>query len=149
MDITAGAVGRAHLCDWEQECCGDLIVTGATHEFLLKYSGEAGRSWPPISADWVLTHHDDGGPAGSTPLRRVRARVRRVHEVWPAGRLTEIDRVPGRADLVAPEPEDETAVGVGKVVFTAAYEPALPETPRPDGWLLDLEILEDLGPPTW
>lgn len=149
MDITARAVGRAHLCDWEQECCGDPIVAGAIHELVLQPPVQTDRPGSRTAIDWILTHHDDGGPAGSTPLRRVRALVRRVHEVWPTGRLAEIDRVPGHADLVTPEPEEEAAIGEGEVVFTAAYEPVLPETPRPGGWLLDLEILEDLGPHTW
>ena len=45
--------------------------------------------------------------------------------------------------------EEATGLGLGEVVYVGAYEPVLPETPRPDEWLLDLEILEDLGPHTW
>lgn len=149
MDITVGAVGRASLSDWEQECCGDSIAVGEVHELILLPSRGVSQAGPLVSAGWIVTHHDDGSPAGSIPLRRVRAVVRAAHEVWPSGRLAEIDRVPGHADLTVLEPEEATGLGMGEVVYVGAYEPVLPETPRPDEWLLDLEILEDLGPHTW
>lgn len=149
MDITVGAVGRASLSDWEQECCGDPIAVGEVHELIVLPSRGMSQAGPLASAGWVVTYHDDGSPAGSIPLRRVRAVVRAAHEVWPSGRLAEIDRVPGHADLTILEPEEATGLGLGEVVYVGACEPVLPETPRPDEWLLDLEILEDLGPHTW
>lgn len=149
MDITAGALGCAYLTDWEQECCGGPIAAGAIHELLLQPSAQGRRSLSHIPVDWILTHHDDGGSAESTPLRRVRAQVRNVREVWPNGRLSETNRVPGRADLAEPPPAEEPVTGVGGFASMGACEPVLPETPRPEAWLLELEILADLGPHTW
>ncbi|WP_236743575.1 hypothetical protein [Micrococcus luteus] len=85
MDITVGAVGRASLSDWEQECCGDPIAVGEVHELILLPSRGVSQAGPLASAGWVVTHHDDGSPAGSIPLRRARAVVRAAHEVWPSG----------------------------------------------------------------
>lgn len=149
MDITADVIGCAHLSDWEQECCGEPTLVGAVHELIMRPAVQGSGSWPPITVDWTLTHHDDGGPAESTALRRVRALVRSVHEVWPGECLSEVDRVPGREELVDPEPGEETPAGVGSVVVAGACEPVLSETPRPEAWILELEILEDLGLHSW
>lgn len=115
----------------------------------MQISEQGRRFWPPTSVDWIFTHHDAGGHAETTSLRRVRALIWRVHEVWLAGPLSEIGRVTGQVDPVDPEPEEDAGTGVGQVVFMGTYEPVLQETPRAEGWLLEREILEDLGPHTW
>jgi len=75
-----------------------------------------------------------------------------------AAQLGEMDRLPGRADMFSQVPEEPGAAGMsffplapGAPAFSyeASYSPVLPQPPSPDGWLVDLEILTDLGPQAW
>lgn len=45
--------------------------------------------------------------------------------------------------------EDRASSGPGTVVFEASYSPPPNWEPGPDGWLLDVELVEDLGPMRW
>lgn len=167
MDATPSQRGRAYIADWEQECCGNTVLRGATADVVLLPFPENMRNKALGAVDWLMSHHDDGaGEAG--PSWRVRVRVERVQAVHGrrgSARLVELDRLPGRAEIFAGDDADGTdradeagsaaaaagfsfvprAPGAPTVSYEASYESALPQRPRAEGWLLDLEILEDLG----
>ncbi|QQE48233.1 hypothetical protein I6H91_08765 [Micrococcus luteus] len=170
MEITAGRRSRAYVADGEQECCGERILVGEIVDMVLLPFSDEDQDPALGPVDWITTHHDDGDPS-----RRVSARLQRVQQIhsrrwgasgnavegveWEHGpgaaQLVEIDRLPSGADMFSQVSEEPSAAGrsflplaPGAPTFSdqARYSPALPEPPGPDGWLLDLDILADLGP---
>ncbi|WP_295018493.1 DUF6578 domain-containing protein [uncultured Micrococcus sp.] len=173
MEITAGRRGRAYVADWEQGCCGERVLLGEIVDMVLLPFSDEDQDPPLGPVDWIMTHHDDGDP--SRPAHRVSARLQRVQQIhsrwrvasgnavegveWErapgAAQFVEMARLPGRADMFSQVPEEPGAAGMSlfplapgapMLSYDASYSPVLPEPPGPDGWLLDLEILADLGP---
>lgn len=120
MDLTAGRRLRAYLTDWDQDCCGSPLRVG-----------EEGVVELAPAAPWV---RDLGlGPVDAYVT---------MHDV---------DGLPGRYDINADPGAGESSAGdpgpsIGTVTYGASYQAPPGWVSGPDGWLLDLEVLEELGP---
>lgn len=156
---------RAYTSDWEQECCGASIPVDSTAELLIEPLTRSSTAVADL-ADWYVTGHDAGEP---DPPRRVRAQLLRVQGVrfrqrqapdgsvqLIPGSATYMDLawLPGASDLAAAagdagDDDDREASALGTVVLEASYSPPPGWEPGPDGWLLDIEVVEDLGPMHW
>lgn len=167
MDLTVGRRLRAYLTDWEQDCCGSPLRVGEEGVVELAPAAPWVRDLGLGPVDAAMTMHDVGDEGSEAP-RRVRARLLRVQEVrfdrrsaagrqgWKlipgSVRLPDVDGLPGRNEPEAEEAEEEpgaTDAGttlIGTVSYEASYDPPPGWVQGPDGWLLDLEVLEELGP---
>lgn len=140
MDIIVGERVRAYIENWEQECCGDPIRADAVAEVDLTSFDAEDPS--PGAVDWCVTRHDIGSP----PVHRVRIRLLRTQEVRFRHRCVSEDgvcweRVPGSAQLT----DVEGLPGAVAVHEEGSEPPTGEELESCDGWLLDLEVIEDLG----
>ncbi len=163
MDLTVGRRLRAYLTDWEQDCCGSPLRVGEEGVVELAPAAPWVRDLGLGPVDAAMTMHDVGDEGSEAP-RRVRARLLRVQEVRfdqrsAAGgqgrklipgsvRLTDVDGLPGRDEPEGEEPAvtDAGTTLIGTVSYEASYDPPPGWVSGPDGWLLDLEVLEELGP---
>lgn len=163
MDLTAGRRLRAYLTEWEQDCCGSPLRVGEEGVVELAPAAPWVRDLGLGPVDAAMTMHDVGDEGSEAP-RRVRARLLRVQEVRfdrrsAAGgqgrklipgsvRLPDVDGLPGRNEPEAEEAEEEPAAAdTGTpLIGTVSYDPPPGWVSGPDGWLLDLEVLEELGP---
>ena len=136
MEIFRGQRGRAHLSSWEQECCGSALQVGETAAITLGSAvrWDEGRSASPV--DWILDLHVE--EEGMPPAHRALVRVERVQEVryqWQQVSADGVawDMVPGSARLshASTVPGHDELVGQGTDV---------------EDWVVDVVILEDLGP---
>lgn len=165
MDLTVGRRLRAYLTDWEQDCCGSPLRVGEEGVVELAPAAPWVRDLGLGPVDAAMTMHDVGDEGSEAP-RRVRARLLRVQEVRfdprsAAGgqgrklipgsvRLPDVDGLPGRNEPEAEEAEppaaDTGTTLIGTVSYEASFNPPPGWVSGPDGWLLDLEVLEELGP---
>lgn len=165
MDLTAGRRLRAYLTDWDQDCCGSPLRVGEEGVVELAPAAPWVRDLGLGPVDAAMTMHDVGDDAA--PPHRVRARLLRVQEVRFDSRasadgtgqekvpgsawLADVDGLPGRYDINADPGAGESSAGdpgpsIGTVTYGASYQAPPGWVSGPDGWLLDLEVLEELGP---
>lgn len=140
MEIFPGRRGRAHLSSWEQECCGSALRTDETALVTLQSAPTMDEDLSGAPVDWLLVLHEDDGP-GMPPAHRALVRVERVQEVRLLWQQVSADGVawavvPGSARL------DDSGAMPGREEL-AGQEGGV------DGWIVDLVILEDLGPQRW
>lgn len=160
MDITAGQQVRAYLPDFEHyENGGQAVAVGAVVEVTASPVLPSEEADLPEAVDWRLGPWLEAAP--DRPAHRVRVRLLGAWEVPRPGngvtggsdrpaRLREVEGLPQtspapaapteRADVAdAPAPEGSS------VEYEASYLPPHARNPGPTGWVLELEVVEELG----